>query len=321
MEIEQLEPPLPEDRIGELFALWEAAFDTSYEGFGGIMRGQEIEDNRDFVYLVRRDGEIAGTCHLTISRSQPALGGFGEVVTAPSFRRQGIAAAVCARARDSFRHLGGQALFLGTGNPEALRVYHRLGWRKLAGANVMALVTEDSSPEDFLADHFRQGGSVSVSPGTPAARVPMIPLIVSPHDWRVLDANVDLCSTRYKVQSSCMSLYHRYQALLQENCGTFFEARTENGCLVGLSTARLLEPSICQVDGFTHGSHTTIWNDLIEAAVDWGREQGADCIRALVAVEDEEKRAGFESPGFSEAGVGPDFSLDEREISSVKLEM
>ncbi len=61
MEIEQLEPPLPEDRIGELFALWEAAFDTSYEGFGGIMRGQEIEDNRDFVYLVRRDGEIAGT--------------------------------------------------------------------------------------------------------------------------------------------------------------------------------------------------------------------------------------------------------------------
>ena len=40
----------------------------------------------------------------------------------------------------------------------------------------------------------------------------------------------------------------------------------------------------------------------------------------LIALEDEDKRAAFESLGFSPAGAGPDFSLEEREISSVRLE-
>ena len=320
MDIENLEPPLPEALIAEIIALWEAVFDTTFQGFRSILRGEENADNHDFVYLVHCAGELAGTCHLTIARSHPALGGLGEVVTSPSFRRQGIAAAVCAQARDTFRHLDGQALFLGTVNPEALRVYHRLGWRKLAGTNVMALTTQHPSPEDFQADYFRQGGPISVHPGTPAARVPMIPLILAPHDWRLLDANVGLFSTRYKVQSSCMGLYPRYQALFQKNCGSFFDARAEKGSLVGLSTARLEDPKTCRVDGFTHGSHTTIWNELINAAVRWGAERGAERIHALVALEDEDKCAAFESLGFSQAASGPDFSLEEREIPSVRLE-
>ena len=321
MEIEQLEPPLPEELIGELFRLWEETFGTSYEGFWGIMRGEEAEDNRDFVYFVRRNGKIAGTCHLTISCSQPELGGFGEVATAPSCRRQGIAAAVCAKARDTFLQLNGRALFLGTGNPEALRVYHRLGWRKLAGANVMALVRQGDPPEEYLADCFRQGGSVSVRPGTAAARIPMIPLIVIPHDWRILDANVDLCSTRYRIQSSCMSLFPRYEVLIKGNRGSFFEARTEKGCLVGLSTARLEEKGLCWVDGFTHNRHSSFWSELTETAVRWGWERRAQRICARVAIEDEEKRAAFELLGFTPAGTGPAFTLENRKLPSEILEL
>ena len=186
MDIEKLEPPLSEALIAEIIALWEAVFDTTFQGFRSILRGEENADN---------------------------------------------------------------------------------------------------------------------------------------HNWRLLDANVGLFSTRYKVQSSCMGLYPRYQALLQENCGSFFEARAEKGSLVGLSTARLEDPKTCRVDGFTHGSHTTIWNELINAAVRWGAERGAERINALVALEDEVKRAAFKSLDFSQAAAGPDFSLEDREIPSVRLEM
>ena len=49
--------------------------------------------------------------------------------------------------------------FLGTVNPAAARVYHRLGWRKLAGAEVMANILSGESPEAFLVEYFQKGAS------------------------------------------------------------------------------------------------------------------------------------------------------------------
>lgn len=299
IEIDQLEPPISKELKAKLFNLWERTFDSNYQGFENMMEGGENCDNRDVIYFLRKEGEFVGTCHLTISRSQFFLGGIGEVVTVPRFRRQGIASAVCARARDDFVDLGGEALFLGTKNPEASRVYHRLGWRKLDGADVMLLLTEKCSPEEFFIDYFSQGGSASVTLGSCAARIPMIPLILAPHDCLVLDFNLGLFSTRYMVQSSCMGLYPRYKTLVKGGRGYFFEARTLKGCLVGLSTARIDKYDVCWVDGFTHRYSQEIWSELIEAAFSWGKDQGVDRFRTLVALEDKEKRFAFEKLGFS----------------------
>src|SRR5439155_5157961 len=119
---------------------------------------------------------------------------------ASAFRRQGIAGMLSARARDRFSSQGGQALFLGTHNPEALRVYHRLGWRKLAGANVMAWTRAPHTPEEFLVDYFRSGEPVTIVAGSPADRLAVIPLLVWPHEEHILDANLGMFSTRYAVQ-------------------------------------------------------------------------------------------------------------------------
>ena len=321
MNFMKIDAPLLEGLIPEMTAFWAEIFDTSYEGFKGILAGDETEDNEDIVYLLREKEDLAGTSHLTICKAEPLLGGLGEVATQPAFRRQGVAALLCESARNDFRRQDGEALFLGTGNPAAARVYYRLGWRKLAGANVMALIVSGDSPETFLVDYFRGAdGPVTIIPGTTAQRIPMIPLIVCPHDWQVLDANAGIFSTRYAVQSSCMGLYPKYDALVRERNGAWFGAQTDSGRLVGLATARLDGSGACHVDGFTHQRHLDAWEDLMRSGLDWGSDRGITRWRGMVSVEDEDKRSRFESLGFEAAGEGDAFTLGDRQVSSVLLE-
>ena len=320
MDFIKFRTPLPEGLIPELTAFWEEIFETSYEDFKSIFAGDEIEDNEDILYLMRQDEDLAGTSHLTVGKAVPRLGGLGEVATPTAFRRQGVAAELCESALDDFRRQGGEAFFLGTGNPAAARIYYRLGWRKLAGANVMALIVSGNSPEAFLVDYFREAaGQTTIIPGTFAQRIPMIPLIVCPHDWQMLDANAGIFSTRYAVQSSCMGLYPKYDVLVQQQSGAWFGAQTDSGHLIGLATARLDELGVCHVDGFTHQRCLDTWQDLMQAAMDWGADRGATEWCGTLSVEDEDKRSLFGSLGFETTGEGEAFTLGERQVSSVLL--
>lgn len=320
MDFTRINAPLPERLIRELTVFWEEIFENSYADFKPIFAGNEIEDNEDILYLMRQGEALAGTSHLTVGQTTPRLGGLGEVATPTAFRRQGIAAQLCEAARDDFRGRGGQAFFLGTGNPAAARIYYRLGWRKLAGANVMALIVSGNSPEAFLVDYFREvEGKTTIVQGTSAQRIPIIPLIVCPHDWQVLDANAGIFSTRYAVQASCMGLYPKYDALIQQHNGTWFGARTDSGHLVGLATARLDESGVCHVDGFTHQRCLESWGDLIQVAMDWGANRGAAEWCGTLSAEDEDKRLMFQLLGFEVAGSGGAFTLGERQVPSVLL--
>ena len=233
----QVEAPISAPLAGELQEFWKGIFGFSAEHppdvAPEVFLGSEVEHNRLHVYLERRADTLAGTCTRTVSREVPILGGFGEVATQPALRRSGIASRLCGRAVEEFRAAGGRALFLGTNSPAASRVYHRLGWRKLAGADVMANISSGDSPEAFLVDYFRKPGEAAVVPATPAVRIPMIPLLHAPHDWQVLDANAGMYSTRYCVQYSCMGLYRRYLAAVAGGAGDWFCARTPDGRVVG----------------------------------------------------------------------------------------
>ena len=287
----------------------------------GSVSGDEIDDNRHILYQSRSKGALAGTCLLTVAKAAPTLGGLGGVATDPPFRGRGISTALCGQSVEEFRKDGGKALFLGTHNPAAGRVYYRLGWRRLAGSNVMANISSGDLPESFLTDYFRPSASATVGPATPADRLPMVPLLLSPHDWQVMDANAAIFSTRHRLQPSCMGLYPKYMEAVGGPNGTWFSARTGDGRVVGLGTARLDGNGGCQVDGFTHKYHPESWESLIRAAMQWGADaRGASKCWAEVSAEDEEKQALFESMGFSRAGSGNGFDLDGRTVGSMRLE-
>lgn len=319
------EAPLPADLRSELIPFWEETFGTDYD-FGGLLAGEEKGINGHLVYTRRQGEELMGTACVAFAE-RPAgqsegaiIGGFGEVATAPAFRRQGTAAQLCALARDEFRSRGGTAVFLGTGNPDAARIYHRLGFRKLASTNVMAKVMEADSPESFLESHFAAGATVEIRAGSVRARCHVIPLLVCPHDCMVLDANAGLLSTRYAVQSSCMGLFPRYERVAAQDGGTWFEAWTGDGRLVGLATARHIEEGVHLIDAFTHGRYAAAWGELTTAALEWSAARGADRCLVDVCVEDEDKRTCFERLGFRTVGEGVGFEIAGRSVTSRRLE-
>ena len=315
-----IEIPLEQELAEELTGFWADIFGAPLDVSRDLLVGRETEYNLHTLYLARRNRKLAGTCLLTISKSAPTLGGFGEVATSPALRRTGIATDLCAQAVEDFRAWGGQALFLGTVNADAARVYHRLGWRRLAGSLVMANITGGDSPEEFLVDYFRGNGGATVQMASPAVRIPMIPLIHTPHDWQVLDANAGIYSRRYSEPGGCMSLYRKYEAVAKEGRGAWFAAFGDRGHVVGLSTVRLDERGDCLVDGFAHQRFIDSWEELMAAAISWGTSNGAAKFQATVSVEDEERQSLLEGLGFRKSGAGEEFEVGGKAVASVRME-
>ena len=318
------EPPLDRELADELASFWETVFGASYHRFQRVLRGSELGRNHNVVYSGRRQSELVGTAQVTVSCANPSLGGLGEVATATALRGKGIGRRLTAQARDDFLARGGEALFLGTVNPVAAQLYHRLGWRKLASTNVMCLVAGDRSPEEFLVNYFHAGGKVSelnVTPGSAAERIDMIPLIVCPHDSRVLDANLQLCSTRYTVQSSCLGLFARFDALLDQGQGGWFAARTGDGRLIGLATAHREDDAAVKMDGFVHKNFQHAMQDLLAACVRWAAEHGAQQCVAEIATGDGPMLSSFEALGFGHTAVGKDLHVEGARTTMSRLTM
>lgn len=322
MEWRRVEPPLDKTTADTLIAFWSDVFGSPYDGFRSTLHGEEAGHNQTAIYVASEADRLGGTCHLTRSRLDPHLGGLGEVATSADFRGRGLARELSRRARDEFLAGGGRAIFLGTHNPIAARLYHALGWRKLAGTQVMCLMTGDSSPEEFLVEHFKTQLPAACQTGSAAHRIGLIPLIVAPHDWQVLDANLGFISTRCAIQSSCMGLYARCAGLRENGQGTWFVA-TAGRTTVGLSSVRIVSDkgtgsSLAQVDAFAHRRHLGAVPALVGSAIDWARGRGLSAF-AQIAVDDEEKGSLFRSLGFTKPSDSSPFLLEGRTLPSIRL--
>jgi len=264
-------------------------------------------------------------CEFYVSRRLPILSEFTYPGTRPEFRGQGIATELWGAAIDDMKALGVQAIFLGTNHPVAFRLYRLLGFSKLPGTLTFVQALDGRSAEEFLVDWFRDAGPATVSPGDLDDKLPSYPLVVSPHDWQVLDANGGLMSTRYSLHHTFAGLYMKCANVGNDENGARFSARTDDGRVVGMSTARLDVDGSCAVDGFVQHRYRDLLNDLIEQAAAFGSSQGAGAVHAHLSREDNGKRRLFEGLGFREVGPAPDFVLDglqlnqKREIEPISV--
>lgn len=254
-------------------------------------------------------------------RANPNFAGIGEVATRPEYRGQGIAGRLCGQALEVFTENSGEAAFLGTENPDAARIYHRLGWRRIANSTVYANITSGDSPEDYLSDYFRTPSPVNIVTGDASLRVPMIPLLLTPHDWQVLDGNLPtpMISTRYAEQNSCMGLCRKYYYLVKRGNAEWFAAKTTDGRLVGIATAWINTDNTCHLDGFIHARFNDSYDTLIGAAIEWGRQRNAVQFTAKLSVEDEDKRNHFEGLGFRPGTMDGSFKVGDRQIKAITM--
>ncbi len=319
--MEKFEAPIPEQICKELMSFWDSIFESPRDVPIDAYLGAELEYNSHIVFLERRFRKLVGTCHLTVSQQLPFIGGLGEVATSPDHRGLGFGTRLCKRALGDFQRLGGRALFLGTGNDLAAQIYQKLGWQKLNNTNVMANITGPKTPEGFLESYSQVKMPISVGVATEATRIPMILLLVTPHEWHVLDSNTGMYSTRYYSQRSCMGLYRKYNAVRYNSGGEWFSAVGEDGRVLGLMTACLDLMGGCRVDGFNYSGYPHVLEELILAAVMWAKCSGASPIWASILPVDVGKREIFEVMGFHEKGSGPLIDLDGHLTQSRRFEM
>ena len=319
-EITRYEVPVSMEMIEEIWAMWETVPEEVGVGEDISWVRDELSnavraEDRKLLYVARVDGKIAGTSVIWVSRRDPKLAEFALPGTAPEFRRRGIGQALFDAPIGDFTATGGEAIFLGASS-YAFRTYMRAGYHKLVGTTTLAYVASGELPEAYLVDFFRGLGPAVVGPGEGADRTSAVPLVFTPHDWQVMDANLGLLSLRYNLFGGFSGRAGGFVDLLDKPDSTFFAARAgERGKVVGLSTAKLSE-GVCSVDGFTHPYYENSWNELIESAAAWGAEHGAERSAAVVSEEDWRKREMFEALGFEAAGRGDDVLLDGMQMST-----
>ena len=288
-QFERHDVPIAEPLINDLIDFWQRIFGLGFSWCRPVLSGSERDANRDILFLARIHGQVVASCRLTINQGDPRIAALGEVATSTAHRGQGLGTAVCGQATDEFDGAGGQAMFLGTGNPNAARIYERLGWRFLPGSHVMARTSAGQGPQKFFAEYFGNELElpVRVEVGGPHHRIPMIPLILTPHPWLVLDANTDIRSCRYFAQGSCEGLYQRYDELGDR--AAWWAAVLQDGRVVGLSSAKLLDDGSCCVEAFAHPiAPESCVHALYRDAIEWAGRKGAEPLTTC-AVGDHDK--------------------------------
>ena len=248
----------------ELIDLWEPVFPESIVEFMEVCDGQEAEFNDDYIFTARLDGKLVASLRLTVSKKTPLFSGVGEVVTIEQCRGKGIASTLIRMAVELFKNAGGEVLFLGTHNPAAASIYQKSGWKRWPHSNVYINVLSKMQPEEYLLNYFKQiSGDFVMHEFSPAVRLGVIPLVIYPHDFRNMDANIKMSSIRYEHQKSCMGLYSKYLKVIEDG-GNVISIYKSN-ILIGMFSI-INEESVKCIDGFVFPAYSDKWAELLYRA-------------------------------------------------------
>ena len=126
--------PISDPKIENLYYLWlnngfekEEKIDIKK----ALLKGSEKDLHQINLYSIEHNGEILSSVILIFQRDNPYISGLGEVCTKIDVRGNNYASKLCKLARDDFFSIdNSECNFLGTVNPNAARIYKRLGWKK-----------------------------------------------------------------------------------------------------------------------------------------------------------------------------------------------
>lgn len=213
------------------------------------LNGSEAGYNKDIVYLAYENGTLLGMIHGTIPLKTPNLAGLSGMFTTEAARGKGIGKLLFSKIVEEVSMHGVRLAVLGTGNPVAAKLYAQFGFGFCPGSNVMARFSQGGMV-DFVRDSYRElHGNAQISRGTPAMRIPVIPLVLQQEFGLILDINTAIFNTSAVTQRSCMGLFPRYEALRKQG-GDYFMAFDEAGVLGAVCSVCPRESGSCRADFF-----------------------------------------------------------------------
>ena len=297
-------PPLDLVLVDKLETLWRSAFGEDFvtDVPKSLLIDREVLPHKVDVYTQVIEESIVSSAVSIAGGCSPLLGGLGEVSTKPEFRGSGMATDICHKVVNDFFDSSGNALYLGTTNPAAARIYSKLGWKYIPHTQLMVNLGKGDIYEEFIDDYFSTSGPNTFNRGEMSVRIPMIPLAISYTDWTLLDVNIGLLSTLKEEQESCLGLFRRYDQIRIDNRGEFFTLTGDHDRLLGISTAVTKDGNHYSIDGFTHPLHKDAFIELLRTALNWCEAAGANDCKMEIAQEDQEKAELAAALGFKRTG-------------------
>ena len=213
-------------RLEEIFGIEERLLETPQ------LTGLETSENKDIVFLAMEDGVLLGAIHGTIPKKEPQIAGLSAMFTTPQARGTGLGRKLFGKMVETLEIMGVKAMFLGTSNPVAEKLYASFGFRYLFGSGVMARFSEGAVADFHKSRFVAPKGTIRIEKGSAEMRIPIVPLALSRLQYKIYDANLGIANPEVLTQFSCMGLYPKYMALK----GSFFGAWDEAGVLGAAAT-------------------------------------------------------------------------------------
>ena len=288
MEIIRQEAPFDStDAVGlwtEIFGREEALLEKPQ------IDGSETEYNRDVMYLAYENGQIVGSIHATFPKKAPAFCGLSGMCTHPQVRGTGLGRILFEKIVSEADANGAEYTFLGTSNPLAAKLYHSCGFSFLPGTNIMARF-KDGDRFDMDSRFFREKpAGVTVCEGTPAERIPLIPLAAYRGPFFLMDRNTGIFTSDVVNQVSCMGIYPRY-ADLAASGGRWFTAEDTATKVPGALLSAVPAEGRVRADFFCADGFFDAVPELLS------RISGED-VFFEVSVRDEKKRELLQKNGY-----------------------
>ena len=262
------------------------------------LNGSEAEYNQDIVYLAYEDDTLLGMIHATIPHKTPQVAGLSAMFTTPAARGKGLGKILFGTIVEEVSRHGARLTLLGTSNPIAAKLYAQFGFSFCPGSHVMARFSQGNMV-DFAHDYYRQAqGKITLTPGDPSMRIPMIPLVLQPEHPLILDINTGIFNANSITQRSCMGLYPRYLAL-PEKGGAYFTAYDEAGTLGAVGSVLPQADGTARADFFCVSAFASVIPEMIAA-----REKAYGSVYVEIACNDRFKAPILKENGFMPAGDG-----------------
>ncbi len=293
--------PITTKQITNLYDLW---VNNGFENEKNIdinknlLSGSEVKSNQIKLYVYEKAATVLSSAIIIINNNNPSISGVGEVCTSVNSRGKGLANTLCEKIVDDyFLNNQSRAIFLGTINPVAEKIYKSLGWQMIKNTNVMFNSKNQDDFESFLLTYNKPNSTKIITKGNSDFRISIIPFVLSQRSKNQIDLNskVNLINKL----SSCLGLYNKYDSLYVKK-GNWFSVSDNENRLFSIVSYLEKEDKKFRIDGLFNYLYYDEAKKLVEFVINKLVNQKPNKISVEIYKKDTSKLQMFHELGFIE---------------------
>ena len=300
MRVRCVEPP-DEEYLRKLRDFLSHKGRPWFEDILARLRGERAAHSADFFFVGEMGGEVVGHIWYTVPRDTQDVGTLGHVYTRPDQRGKGICHALMEAIVESFKGHGGEAMFLSTGNPQAIRIYEHFGFRKYNPPEGEGGIYRWLVVRDFDERHFAYTGKPQIREANWGDLPRFEALYNCPHPWLLRDYSLGV----YR-DTPFESQFLQMMKDAESEWGAMFVMSTRQNHVVG--AARVVpgrsrwEEHVATLEFFVHPNYFVDLQDLLSRAAEAARDL-CDILRAFAPESDKERHEPLRELGFEMTAV------------------